>query len=207
MTTLDLKKSLGQLYKPSAKAPSIVDVPPLRFLMLDGSGVFGEASPAFTESVSALYTLAYQVKFAAKKQLDLVYPVMPLEGLYWDAEAGPGSKPASPKSSAWRLMILLPAEVPGELAEETRERAVVKKGLARIGDVRVQTFSEGLSVQIMHIGPYSEEPASVKRLLAFAKERGLEVTGSHHEIYLGDPSKAAPEKLKTVLRYGVRRGR
>ena len=104
-------------------------------------------------------------------------------------------------------MIMLPEEVPGDLVESTREKVVAKKDLARLSDIRVQTFSEGTSVQIMHIGPYADETPTVQRLLAFAAEKGFEVAGSHHEIYLSDPNKSAPEKLKTVVRYPVRRPR
>ena len=204
MPDLDLKKRYAALYKPSAKVPTLVDVPPLRFLMIDGQGPYGAASEPFTESVQALYTLSYQVKFAAKR-LGLIYPVMPLEGLYWQIGADMGTTPASPEDTAWRLMILLPDEVEGELVDATRDKAIAKKGLPRLADVRVQTFSEGVSVQVMHLGPYAEEPATVKRLLSFAAQRGLKPTGPHHEIYLSDPSKTAPEKMKTVLRYGVTR--
>lgn len=204
MSDLDLKKRHAALYKPSAKVPALVDVPPLRFLMIDGQGPYGAESTSFTESVQALYTLSYQVKFAAKR-LGLVYPVMPLEGLYWQLGADMGTAPASPEDTAWRLMILLPEEVDGDLVDATREKAIAKKGLPRLADVRVQTFSEGTSVQVMHLGPYSDEPATVARLLAFATEKGLKPTGPHHEIYLSDPGKTAPEKMKTVLRYGVTR--
>lgn len=204
MPDLDLKKRYAALYKPGAKVPVVVDVPPLRFLMIDGQGPYGAASTSFTESVQALYTLSYQVKFAAKR-LDLIYPVMPLEGLYWQIGADMGTAPASPEESAWRLMILLPEEVDGDLVDATREKAIAKKGLPRLADVRVQTFSEGASVQILHVGPYADEPATVERLLAFAADRGLRPTGPHHEIYLSDPSRTAPEKMKTVLRYGVTR--
>lgn len=204
MPDLDLKKRYAALYKPGAKVPVVVDVPPLRFLMIDGQGPYGAASTSFTESVQALYTLSYQVKFAAKR-LDLIYPVMPLEGLYWQIGADMGTAPASPEESAWRLMILLPEEVDGDLVDATREKAIAKKRLPRLADVRVQTFSEGASVQILHVGPYADEPATVERLLAFAAGRGLRPTGPHHEIYLSDPSRTAPEKMKTVLRYGVTR--
>jgi hypothetical protein len=202
---IDLRKQYAALYKPSAKVPSVVEVPPLRFLMLDGIGDVG--GPAFQDAMQALFGLAYPVKFAAKKQLDIAYQVPPSEGLYWDADEGPLTAPISPERTAWRLMIMLPEQVPGHLVEATREKVAAKKSLPRLADVRVQTFSEGTSVQIMHIGPYANETPAVERLFAFATEKGFEITGSHHEIYLSDPNKAAPEKLKTVVRYAVRRRR
>ena len=202
METLDLKKRYAALYKPSASAPVLVDVPPLRFLMIDGLG--GVGGPDFQLSMGALYGLAYPVKFAAKKRLSLSYPVMPSEGLYWDADGGPESAPASPDTTAWRLMILLPDEVDSEFVDEVRAKVASKKDVPRLDDVRVQTYSEGESVQILNVGPYADETPTVQRLFAFAREHGYEVAGSHHEIYLNDPGRTAPAKLKTVLRYPVR---
>jgi len=202
---LDLRKRYGALYKPSAKIPSIVDVPPLRFLVIDGTG--GVGGPGFQAAMQALFGLAYPVKFAAKKQLSLTYQVPPAEGLYWDIHGGPLAPPEAPERTAWQLRIMLPDPVPGELVEATRERVAAKKDLPRLSDIRVQTFSEGTSVQILHVGPYADETPTVDRLLAFAREKGYEIAGAHHEIYLSDPNKSAPEKLKTVLRYGVRRPR
>lgn len=205
MDVVDLRKRYPTLFKPSAKVASVVDVPPLRFLMLDGVGDVG--GPAFQTAMKALYGLAYPLKFTAKKRLEIAYQVPPSEGLYWDADQGPLVAPTSPERTAWRLMIMLPEEVPGELVESTREKVAAKKDLERLSDIRVQTFSEGTSVQIMHVGPYAAETPTVQRLLAFAAAKGLEVAGSHHEIYLSDPNKSAPERLKAVVRYPVRRSR
>lgn len=207
MELLELSKRFGDLYKPSAKVPVLVDVPSLRFLMLDGEG--GVGGPDFQDAMQALYGLAYPVKFAAKKELELSYSVMPAEGLYWSDEydGTPGITPSQLQELTWRLMIMLPDEVPGELVEATREKVAAKKDLPRLGDIRVQTFSEGPSVQILHVGPYAEEAPTAQRLYAFAAEKGFDVTGPHHEIYLGDPNHSAPEKLKTVLRYGVTKRR
>jgi hypothetical protein len=203
MEILDLKKRYSALYGPKSSVPVLVEVPPLRFPMLDGIGGVGE--PDFQLSMSALFGLAYPVKFSAKKRLGISYPVMPAEGLYWDADDGPGSAPASLESTAWRLMIMLPDQVDSEFVDEVRVKVAAKKDLPRLGDIRVQTFSEGASVQALHVGPYAEETPTVDRLLAFARERGVEVFGSHHEIYLSDPNRTKSEKLKTVLRYPVRK--
>jgi len=203
MSPVDSRR-IDALYKPSSKVPCVVDVPPLRFLQLTGTG--GVGGPGFQDAVGALYGLAYPVKFAAKKALGLSYKVAPLEGLYWndDPEA---SHPDDRESLAWRLMIMLPDEVSGELVEATREKVAAKKNPPRLAEVRLQTFSEGTVVQILHIGPYADETPAIDRLFAFAQERGYEVCGDHHEIYLGDPNRADPAKLKTILRYGVRKRR
>jgi hypothetical protein len=203
METLELKRRYSALYKPSATRPALVDVPTLRFLMIDGSGDVGGAR--FRESMGTLYALAYPVKFAAKKRLSLSYPVMPSEGLYWDPDGGPGTEPSSQGAAAWRLMILLPDAVSAEFVDEVREKVRVKKRLPLLGDIRVQTFSEGTSVQILHVGPYADESPTVRLLFEYADKAGYDPAGSHHEIYLNDPSKTAPEKLKTVLRYAVRK--
>jgi hypothetical protein len=100
-------------------------------------------------------------------------------------------------------MIMLPDEVSAEFVDEARAKVAAKKDLPRLGDIRVQTYSEGTSVQILHIGPYSSETPTVHRLLAFAQQRGHQIAGSHHEIYLNDPTRTVPAKLKTVLRYPV----
>jgi hypothetical protein len=204
MRTLD-PRQLASLYKPGAKTPVIVDVPPLRFLQIDGQGDIG--GPTFQAAIGALFSLSYPVKFAAKKALGLNYKVAPLEGLYWHATDNVGFDPQDRASHSWRLMIMLPEDVPEELVEQTRQKVAAKKNPPRLADIRIQTFSEGRSVQILHVGPYAEETPTVERLFAFAEENGLEIVGKHHEIYLGDPNRAAADKLKTVLRYGVRAAR
>lgn len=190
------------LYK-ATKSPAIVTVPRMRFLMIDGTGTPGDER--FRDAMSALYTLAYQVKFAAKKRVGLAYKVSPAEGLYWDAGGSMTDEPATTGRSAWRLMIQLPDEVDGDLVDDVRERAMAKKGLPLLAEVRVQTFSEGDSVQLLHVGPYADETPAVETLRAFASERGFTVRGPHHEIYLSDPNRTAPPKMKTILRYPVRR--
>ena len=122
--------------------------------------------------MGALFALAYPVKFAAKKRLSLAYPVMPAEGLYFDADGGPGTEPSSPDRTAWRLMLLLPDAVSAEFVDEVREKVRLKKQLPRLADIRVQTFSEGASVQILHVGPYADETPTVRLLLGFAEHRG-----------------------------------
>ena len=198
---LDLKKEFAHLHKPG-RTPALVDVPTMRFLMVDG--VDGVGGPAFTAAMQALFGLAYPVKFAAAKRLDLNYPVMPAEGLYWDADDGPTAPLDQAEHTAWRLMIMLPDAVSGEFVDAVREKVAAKKDLSRLADIRVQSLTEGRSVQLLHLGPYSQEAPTVERMRAFVEGKGLEFAGAHHEIYLGGPNRAAPEKLKTGLRYPVR---
>ena len=194
---------LAKLRKASARTPAIVKIPPMRFLQIEGTGDIG--SPAHREAVSALYGLAYPVKFAARKKLHHAYKVTELEGLYWRADGTPGFDPKNRASLAWRLMIMLPDDVPGEFVEEVRAKVAEKKNPPRLADVAVQTLSEGKCVQVLHVGAYAEEGETIARLVSYAAKGGFELTGRHHEIYLGDPNRATAEKLKTIVRYQVRK--
>jgi len=202
MQKLDLRRELKHLYQPSAKAPLIVDVPPMRFLTISGVGGVGETS--FQEALQAIFNLGYPVKFGAKKTLEIDYPVMPLEGLYWNADGGFHFDASRPERMAWKLLMMVPDVIPDEFIETMRADVAEKKNPPRLADVRIETLAEGPSVQIMYVGPYADETPTIERLVAYAAEQGYEVAGAHHEIYIGDPNRSAPEKLKTVLRYPVR---
>jgi hypothetical protein len=198
-------RQLAALYKSASDAPSLVDVPPMRFLQLDGSGeVTGDG---FDMAASALTLLAYQVKFAAKKQLAFAYKVPPLEAIYRPVDGLADLDPADRASSSWRLMIMIPDRITGELVESTREKVASNQNPPRLADVRVQTFSEGTAVQSLHLGSRTNMDAMLRRMFTFAERLGYDITGDHHEIYLGDPARGAAEKLKTVVRYGVRKVR
>ncbi len=203
MEKLDLRKELKYLYQPSTKAPAIVDVPPMRFLAIEGVGSVGESS--FQEAIGAIFNLGYPVKFGAKKALQVDYPVMPLEGLYWNTNGGFEFDANQPEGLAWKLMMMVPDAIPVDFIEATRAEVTEKKNPPRLANVRLETFTEGPSVQIMYLGPYADETPTVERMLTYAAEQGYEFAGAHHEIYIGDPNRAAPEKLKTVLRYPVRK--
>ncbi|MCZ7661456.1 MAG: GyrI-like domain-containing protein [Thermoleophilia bacterium] len=201
-TKLDLRKELKHLYMPSAKAPVLVQVPPMHVLAVDGEGPPG--GEAFQAALQALFTLAYSVRFAAKQELDLDYPVMPPEGLYWHAGGGELTAETSHDQMAWTLQMMIPDQVPEDFVERVQAETAAKgKGGPHLSDVRLRTFAEGPSAQIMHIGPYDAESATIARLVAFAEEQGYQITGKHHEIYIGDPNRAAADKLKTTLRLGV----
>ena len=211
MKTLDLKKDLKSLYLPSAKKVEILQVPPLQFAMIDGAIEKGEApgsSPQFQEATQAMYGIAYTLKFMLKKRKThaVDYPVMALEGLWWVEN---GIFDIAVKDNwFYTLMILQPSVVTPDIFEEGRAELRRKRGdSAALGQLRLATFEEGWCMQIMHIGPYATEPATVERMKAYAAENGYRdrvgLGGKHHEIYLGDPRKADPAKLKTVLRHPV----
>lgn len=211
MKNLDLKKELKAYYLPSAKKVSLVDVPRFKFIMIDGAiepGMAPGTSPLFQENVEAMYGAAYTLKFMLKKrdQDPIDYPVMALEGL-WDVTDGKFDINVK-DNWIYTLMILVPdlitKEIFSEALDQLREKKGDQPGFSRL---RLDTFEEGLCVQLMHIGPYATEPETIKKMEAFIQENGyhdlLGQGGKHHEIYLGDPRRAAPERLKTVLRHPV----
>jgi hypothetical protein len=211
MKTLDLKKELKAFYQPSAKKPEIVTVPRFQFAMIDGAIEKGSEpgkSPSFAEATQALYGISYTLKFMLKKRkVDAVdYPVMALEGLWWVVD---GKFDITVKDNwHYTLMILQPDVITPALFAEGLAEVKRKRGDSPyLSKLRLDHFQEGLSVQMMHIGPYATEPATLKTMLDFAAEQGYRdgvgPTGKHHEIYLGDPRKADPSKLKTVLRHPI----
>lgn len=211
MKTLDLKKQYKGLYQPSAKQPMLVQVPNLQFAMIDGAIEKGSEpgkSPSFAEATQTLYSLSYTLKFMLKKRKTnaIDYPVMPLEGL-WSVEDGMFDIFRKDNWS-YTLMILQPDAITPDIFEEAREQVRKKKGdTGMLSKVRLAQFEEGLCVQVLHIGPYVTEPATVDQMRAFAQENGFKdnvgPNGKHHEIYISDPRKAAPDKMKTVLRHPV----
>ncbi|MGF1504172.1 MAG: GyrI-like domain-containing protein [Anaerolineae bacterium] len=198
-TKLDLKKELQHLYKPSKKDFSVVDVPPLAYLMIDGEGN-PNTSAAYADAVSALYGRSYAIRSAAKADPGITFTVMPLEGLWWMEDMSRFS--AENKDEwLWTMMILQPEFVTAAMVEAAREVAVSKKeDLAGLRDVRFETYDEGRSAQILYVGPYTQEAPTIAALHAFISEQGGMLAGKHHEIYLSDPRRTAPEKLKTAIR-------
>lgn len=201
MVKIDYKKELKHLYNSSSKQVTIVDVPKMNFLMIDGEGDPNN-SQAFHEAIEALFTTSYTLKFMIKKdEGGIDYGVMPLEGLWW---ADDMSKFNENKDNwKWTLMIMQPEHVKSFLVDEAIFQAKKKKGLPALPKIRFEAFSEGKSAQMMHIGPFSEEGPTIEKIHAFIEEKGFRLSGKHHEIYLSDVRKAAPEKWKTILRQPI----
>ena len=206
MEKLDLKKQFKPLYSASAKKVSLVDVPPLQFAMIDGEIPAHEkpgTSAQFAEDVGALYSAAYTLKFMVKKRDEnpIDYPVMPLEGL-WSAASG-RYDPNTPDIWIYRMMIMQPDFIMADQFAEAVARAQKKKPNPSLADLQLATFQEGRSMQMLHLGPYATEPETVTRMHMFADSEGYAAHGLHHEIYLSDPFRTAPERLKTILRHPV----
>lgn len=203
MEKLDFKKELKRFYNPSAKQPEIVEVPEFQFLMIDGVDARPE-SEGFQQAIQALFSVSYKTKFAIKKAKNIDYGVMPLEGLWWadDMDDFLNGNKAKWK---WTLMILQPDFVTQHDITESIQAARKKEPTEALNRLRLTHFKEGLAAQIMHIGPFSEEHDNIMKLHDLIKSQGGHFDGQahvykHHEIYLSDFRKTAPEKLKTVLR-------
>lgn len=206
MTELDLRKQWKHLYAPSAKRVELVDVPEFKFLMIDGRIEPGEepgTSSGFGEAMNALHGAAYTLKFMSKlRKVDPIdYPVMALEGLWWVED---GRFDITVKDNwIYTLLIMQPDHITQEMFAEALAQAAKKRPNPALARLRLESFREGLCVQTMHLGPYAAEPATVEKMAAWAAENGYQFTGKHHEIYMGDPRRTQPEKLKTVLRHPV----
>jgi len=207
VSPLDLVKTLKPLYSPSAKAPVIVEVPELAFLMLDGRGDPNSAEE-YQAALQALYGVAYTLKFTRKKSdPERDFKVAPLEGLWWTDSAPPSPEALQTDRDAWNwtMMIAVPDDVTAAEVAAAADAAARRRPLPAAALVRLERFAEGQAAQVMHIGPYAEEAPTIARLHEFVAEQGYELRGRHHEIYLGDPRRTAPERLKTVLRHPVKR--
>jgi hypothetical protein len=206
MEKIDFHKTYKTLYSPTARAVQLVQVPAFNFAMLDGAIEPGHApgdSPAFLEATQALYSLSYTLKFAVKQRQEnpIDYGVMALEGL-WFIEGGEFDIRVK-DNWKYRLMIMQPEFITQAMFQDALRQVKKKLASPAVDRLRLEKFEEGLCVQILHIGPYATEPATVEKMDAFAVQNGYCMSGMHHEIYLGNPLRADLARLKTVLRHGV----
>ena len=200
MAKIDFKKEYKTLYK-APDEPTLVKVPPLSYLMIDGQGDPNTA-PLYAESVGTLYKLAYAIRFLMRDDHGLAFGVMPLEGLWWVEELDQFTY--SDKSNwCWTMLIMQPEAVTAEIVAAAREKVALKHNPPLLGQVRLSRLAEGRSAQVMHRGPYADEKPTVDRLHAFIECQGLTPHLKHHEIYLKDPTRCAPENLLTILRHPV----
>lgn len=206
MDKIDLRKQLKYLYAPSAKKVEVVEVPVFKFAMVDGKiepGKAPDTSQEFQGAMEAIYGISYTLKFMSKlrKVNPIDYTVMALEGLWWvEGDVFDFNKKDNWR---WTVMIMQPDHITPEMYQEALQQLMKKKDNPAIASLRFVNFQEGLSMQIMHVGPYSEEPKTIEMMKTFACENGFTLRGKHHEIYMGDPRRTKPEKLKTILRQPV----
>ena len=200
MTKIDLKKEHKNLYTATADC-SIVDVPEIAYLMIDGTGDPNTAQE-YRDAASALYSVAYKTKFTVKADTGTDYAVMPLEGLWWTDNLADFSM--DDKSNwKWTMLIATPDHVNADHVAEGIDYASTKKKLTAAASIRLERWTEARAAQLLHIGPYADEDPNIEKLHAFIAESGLSLRGKHHEIYLSDPSRVAPEKMKTIIRQPV----
>lgn len=203
MVRVDFKKELPGLYRASAYEVSIVDVPAIKFITVSGTG-FAEPSAELQDAIGALYAVAYTLKFSLKKQAGAGgFALMPLEALWW-TDTGKPLDQESRENWCWTVMMALPDFVTKTLVKKAVKEAAERKELPALKQVELERIQEGLSAQIKHKGPYAESGPTVKRLHGFIAERGLKPHSKHHEIYLNDPSRTAPEKIRTIIRQPVK---
>jgi hypothetical protein len=195
----DWRKDLKRLYFPPTSKVEEVVVPKLKFLTIEGHGD-PNSSEEFQKAVEALYAISYALKFTIKKQdPSKDFRVGPLEGLWWNTERGELVQGKKGEWS-WKAMILIPNFIEAEAIEGVRKVAMSKKDNPSLKKVVVEELEEGRSAQITHVGPWSEEAESIKKVMDFIKDKGSAPKGKHHEIYMSDPRRVPPKRLKTVIR-------
>jgi len=198
LTQIDLRKELKHLYNPSAKEVTIVEVPRMNFLMIDGQGD-PNTSQEYKDAVEALFSLSYTLKFMTKKTNAVDYAVMPLEGLWWVDDM---SRFSAKNKNAWKWtsMIMQPEQITKDSVAKALEEIKKKKKLPALSRIRFESFHEGKSAQILYIGPFSDEGPTIQKIHEIIRKNEGTLEGKHHEIYLSDPRKVAPERMKTILR-------
>lgn len=199
MAKVDFKKEFKQFYNPSAKQISVVDVPPMNYLMIDGKGD-PNTSNEYQEAIEALFAVSYTLKFAIKKSETAVdYGVMPLEGLWWTPDNSEFIRREKTKWQ-WTAIMMQPNLITRVMVDEALREVQWKKNPPALDKIRFERFHEGTAVQILYIGKFDNEGPTIDRMHQFVAENGWHLSGKHHEIYLSDFRKAAPEKLRTVIR-------
>jgi len=198
VASIDLKKVYKEHYSGKPGVMSAVEIPARPYLMIDGSGD-PNTSEEYRQAVSTLYPLAYGLRAEIKKASGDGYTVLPLEGLWWVPDMRDFS--VDDKSNwLWTAMICLPEVFDLERSAEIIAQVAVDKKLEFGGRARVAEFEEGLAAQVMYLGPYADEGPTIAALHDFIAEQGKALVGKHHEIYLSDPRKTDPAKLKTIIR-------
>lgn len=205
----DYKKEFKSLYQPK-KSPEIITIPKMNFIGISGQGDPNEENGAYQKAVQELYTLSYTLKMSYKTNYQILgffeYVVPPLEGFWWQLGID-GYDWTRKDLFQWLSVIRVPDFITEKDFEWAKNQAIAKKKLTKV-QAKLMTIDEGEVVQIMHIGPYDTEIQTVEKMTSYLAEVGYEEDFSsqryHHEIYLSDPRRCAPEKLKTILRHPVR---
>jgi hypothetical protein len=207
MAKIDLKKEFKEIYTASKSKTSMVEVPKFNYLMIDGEGD-PNTSIEYQQAMEAIFPVSFKVKFISKKEKSQDYVVMPLEGLWW-VDKMEDFLIEDKSSWKWTAMIMQPDFITGTMIKQAMEEVEEKKDPPALSKMRFESLQEGLSAQILHLGPYSEEGPTVAALHDFIEKEGYEFDGSisgqkHHEIYLSDMRRTKPERLRTIIRQPVK---
>ncbi|MCH8571527.1 GyrI-like domain-containing protein [Nesterenkonia sp. AY15] len=201
---IDFKKTLPS-YRARPGMHQVLELPEMQYLMIDGHGD-PNTSPEYAGSLEALYPLAFALKFSSKRELERDYVVPPLEGLWWAEDMSVFTSARDKSKWQWTLMLLVPEWIDQEMFAHAVTAVRARSSPARLDAVRLEALTEGHCVQTLHVGPFDEEPRTIEPMHSeFMPSHGLEPTGKHHEVYLSDPRRVAPEKLRTIIRQPVRR--
>jgi hypothetical protein len=211
METIDLRKQMKDLWSPPAGKMVLVTVPAMPYLVIEGVGN-PSTSKAFQEAIQALYSAAYTMKFSAKAAGVAEWKVTPLEALWWNTSGrdllDADFAATTPGEMAWKALVMQPAVVTADMLEQAKAEVVrKKKDVPALAQVCLETWAEGLCAQTMYVGPYEGERSTIDMMHTWITANGYRVRGRHHELYLGDPNRTAPEKLKTILRLPVEKVR
>jgi hypothetical protein len=204
MTNMLTVNPVDRLYH-AKTTPEFIEVPEIDFLCIDGHGD-PNTSPTYAAAIQALYSVSYTAKFAIKKAGGEQFKVSALEGLWWSGDLGAFG--GGDKSDwDWTMMIRQPSSVTADMVERLADEVATKKELPAARELRLESFEEGPAAQVLYIGPYADEGPTIARLHEFIHEHGFTFDGhlhKHHEIYLGDPRRTKPEKLRTIIRQPYR---
>ena len=195
---LDLVKELGKYYR-AKREPEIVDLGEGKYLVVEGKG--SPRGAEFQEKVKAIFSVAYAVRSAYKRE-GRDFKVPKLEGSWW-VESGKPFEESSEEEWVWKLMIRVPDYVEEGVVKEAKARVAEKKGIGAAREVRLKVVEWGRCIQALHVGPYEREAETIARIREYAEKEGVRLVGPHHEVYISDPRKTPPEKLKTIIRYRV----
>lgn len=199
---IDFKKTISTYSAPRGRF-EIVTVPDTRFLAIDGHGD-PNTSEAYRDAIATLYPVAYKLKFFSKRELDRDYTVMPLEALWWSEDMASFTSARDKSAWDWTALIMTPDWITADHVDAALRDVETAGGAPAIELLRLETLSEGLSVQTLHVGRYDDEGPTLDRMHTdFIPSHSLRMTGKHHEVYLSDARRTAPDKLKTILRQPV----
>ncbi|MDR2281029.1 MAG: GyrI-like domain-containing protein [Gordonia sp. (in: high G+C Gram-positive bacteria)] len=199
---IDFKKTLNSYSAPRGRF-EIVNVPEMQYLMIDGHGDPNTAHE-YTDALAALYPVAYKLKFMSRRELGRDYVVPPLEGLWWAADMDAFTTSRDKSQWDWTMMLMVPDWIDHSIFVDVVDQVRGKEPPVRLSDVRLQALTEGRCVQTLHVGPYDDEAQVLDRLHSeFIPQNRLHMNGLHHEIYLSDARRVAPEKLRTILRQPI----